>query len=140
MSEKIVIKSFLALIFSVCLLASFSCSRPLGVEVFRLQSPDGRVDAVLLETDGGATTSLGYYLYLVPNGKKVTHSDYAVFIADRLIDRRIYWQQQKLLHIEYSDARIINFKNYWYCRELDNFKYKVKIKEVQISNLKKDMT
>ena len=41
-------------------------------EVARVPSPSGQVDAVLVEGNGGATTSFGYYLYVVPKGKKVS--------------------------------------------------------------------
>ncbi len=41
-------------------------------EVARVPSPSGKVDAVLIEGNGGATTSFGYYLYVVTRGKKVS--------------------------------------------------------------------
>jgi hypothetical protein len=41
-------------------------------EVTRVASPSGQVDAVLIEGNGGATTSFSYYLCVVPKGKKVS--------------------------------------------------------------------
>jgi hypothetical protein len=41
-------------------------------EVARVSSPSGQVDAVLIEGNGGATTSFGYQVYVVPGGKKVS--------------------------------------------------------------------
>ena len=37
-------------------------------EVARVGSPDGRVEAVLIETNGGATTSFVYEVHVVPKG------------------------------------------------------------------------
>jgi hypothetical protein len=39
-------------------------------EVARVTSPDGTVDAVLVEVNGGATTSFGYQVFLVQRGGK----------------------------------------------------------------------
>jgi hypothetical protein len=41
-------------------------------EVARITSPSGKVDAVLVERNGGATTSFGYNVYVVPKGKPVS--------------------------------------------------------------------
>ncbi len=40
-------------------------------EVARVRAPDGRADAVLIETNGGATTSFGYHVYVVAPGAAV---------------------------------------------------------------------
>jgi hypothetical protein len=40
-----------------------------GSEVARTTSPSGKVDAVLVESSGGATTSFGYTVFVVPAGK-----------------------------------------------------------------------
>jgi hypothetical protein len=39
-------------------------------EVARVTSPSGAVDAVLVEGSGGATTSMGYEVYLVASGEQ----------------------------------------------------------------------
>jgi hypothetical protein len=41
------------------------CSLVSRDEVARVASPDGRVEAVLIETNGGATTSFGYEVHVV---------------------------------------------------------------------------
>src|SRR5258705_13961034 len=38
-------------------------------EVSRVPSPDGRVEAVLIETNGGATTSFGYRILVETKGR-----------------------------------------------------------------------
>ena len=52
-----------------------------GQEMSRKTSPDGVLDAVVIENDPGAMSSFIYYLYLVPKGEKVfpqrpIHSQY----------------------------------------------------------------
>lgn len=37
-------------------------------EVARVPAPGGRLDAVVVERNGGATTSFGYEVYVVPHG------------------------------------------------------------------------
>jgi hypothetical protein len=44
-------------------------------EVARVTSPSKQVDAVLVEMNGGATTSFDYNVYVVPKGRSVSRSD-----------------------------------------------------------------
>src|SRR5690349_17819073 len=39
-------------------------------EVARVPAPAGQVEAVVLERNGGATTSFGYEVYVVPRGRR----------------------------------------------------------------------
>ena len=55
----------LTLALTACL--SFPTSHD---EVSRVSSPAGDLDAVLVETNGGATTSFGYLVYVLPRGAK----------------------------------------------------------------------
>ncbi len=56
---------FLSFFVSVSALAYVGCSLLFSRdEVARVSSPDGRVDAFLFETNGGATTSFGYEVEL----------------------------------------------------------------------------
>lgn len=43
-------------------------------EVARVVSPSGKVDAVLVEINGGATTSFGYEVYVVERGAQPSGS------------------------------------------------------------------
>src|SRR6267142_6719220 len=47
-------------------------------EVARVPHPNANVDAVLVETNGGATTSFGYEVFIFPRGQKPKRSDHAV--------------------------------------------------------------
>ena len=51
-------------IWSASAVLSFACSS--GDEVARVPAPSAQVDAVLLEWNGGATTSFGYEVFIVP--------------------------------------------------------------------------
>jgi hypothetical protein len=56
---------FHRLFVSLSVLACVGCSLLFSDdEVVRVSSPDGRVDAILFETNGGATTSFGYEVEL----------------------------------------------------------------------------
>jgi hypothetical protein len=99
-------------------------------ETNRITSPDTQVDAVLVEGDAGATTSEVSKVYLLPKGTKLEldkRSD-AVFAADHVKALRITWKQSKLLQIQYEEARILQFKNFWRRAELQDFRYVVEIR------------
>ena len=113
------------------LILACSCTRPIGKEVLRAPSPDNRVDAVLMEVNGGATTSYSYNLYIVPSGDNVDGSDYPVLTADHIKGQKIHWPAPRTLEIQYDQARIFHFENFWDSREVDNFKYEVQIREKQ---------
>lgn len=49
-------------------------------EVVRLASPNNRYDAVLIETNGGAATSFGYLVYLLPHKKPFYRHDYLFWV------------------------------------------------------------
>lgn len=99
-------------------------------EISRFTSPDSKVDAVLVEGGGGATTSQLFMVYLVPAGTKPkldTRTD-SVFAADHIRGLKIYWKQPKLLRIQYDEARILQFINVWYTAEVEKFRYVVEVR------------
>src|ERR1022692_401638 len=91
-------------IASLTLIACIGCWPAISHdEVARASSPDGRVDAVLFETNGGATTSFGYEVELgrkgSPRGKKVARLYGAVRNAQAYgVDLR--WENDHSLVIE----------------------------------------
>ena len=97
-------------------------------EVSRVASPDGKVEAVLDEVNGGATTSYSYALYLVPKGTTKLPSSDVVFVADHTENLQIEWAEAKLLHIKYREARIFQFSNFWQSKEVDSFQYVVELR------------
>lgn len=78
-------------------------------EIARVTSPSGELDAVMIETDGGFTISLGYEIYLVPKGEKaVKGGDVAVLYAARrsksALGANLRWEKDSLV-VEYLTAK-----------------------------------
>ena len=97
----------------------------------RVTSPDGRVDALLIDRDTGPNTMHQSLVYLVPKGETAHFRAPAVFTADHVDDLRLHWPKNKHLAIEYGAARIIGFRGYWHHRALDSGQYEVKITETE---------
>jgi len=78
-------------------------------EVARVTSPSGKVDAVLLEINGGATTSFGYEVYVVehdtkPSGSPVA-SLYEAIRNQHASGANLVWPSIDSLAIEYLTAK-----------------------------------
>jgi hypothetical protein len=78
-------------------------------EIVRIPSPDGKVTAILYETNGGATTSFGYRVYL--EGSEISASPTMVAYTYGAIrnNRGAYgvmprWVSNDELHIEYYSS------------------------------------
>ena len=97
------------LLLSACL--SSTVSRD---EVARVTSPSRRTDAVLVESNGGATTPFAYFVYLVPKGAPVpVRGEIARLIAATRNEQawgvNLRWDGPAQLFIEYRDARDTQF-------------------------------
>lgn len=99
----------------------------------RISSIDKRIDAVLVESGGGATVANGHKVYIVIHGKDIADSDTPIFIADYTRGIDIKWTANNLLSIEYAKARIFSFTNFWHAEQLDDWAYIVEIKLENIS-------
>jgi len=97
-------------------------------EIKRITSPDSIVDAVLIEVDAGATTSKGYHLYLVPKGNNDFQKGSAEFVSDHVTDLDIHWRESKFLEIQYKQARIFHFTNFWHSDKIMNYTYVVELR------------
>jgi hypothetical protein len=98
----------LCLIFMVWLPMRLLGSMASAVEVARVTSPDRGIDAVLVETNGGATTSFGYRVHLVPAGSAVDDQEtaflYAAGRSDCASGVNLRWAGPDRLVVEYLDA------------------------------------
>ncbi len=121
---------------SACLvLATAGCGYTLAgkwkyTEIRRVKSPDSQIEAVLVEGDAGATTSAYSKIYLVPTGAKLEvdeRADADVFAADHLKGFNIVWKEGRLLEIQYEEARILGFRNFWYGRSVHDANYVVEL-------------
>ena len=83
-------------------------------EAMRITSPDGKVDALLVEdTGGGALGGVFWYLYVVPRGNAVPKdATKRLFFADELTKGAIVWSKPHLLEIHYDKASIMQFRNF----------------------------
>lgn len=87
-------------------------------EVDRVSAPGLGVDAVLIETDGGATTSFGYEVYVVPSGQSVERDGarsvvrlYGSIRSDSAYGVTLRWQDATHLSVEYQEARSIQIND-----------------------------
>ena len=95
----------LFVIIALVLLTGCRVSRD---EVARVPSPDGRLDAVLIETDAGATTSFGYEIHVVEKGSPANDRVAWLYGAARnenAYGANLKWTNDHELAIEYLNAR-----------------------------------
>jgi hypothetical protein len=81
-------------------------------EVARVRSPDGLVDAILVETNGGATTSFGYEVVLVPSKTPVRSPSFAAVASlygaarsDSAYGANLHWVASDTLLIEFFESK-----------------------------------
>jgi hypothetical protein len=79
-------------------------------EVARSASPDGRVDAIVIESNGGATTSFSYALCFAPHGSHCTIADSVVNLYGATRNAQAYginarWANNSLVKVEYLKAQ-----------------------------------
>jgi len=80
------------------------------VEVTRVTSPSGHSDAVVIETNGGATTSFGYEVHIVLKGTAPSADSEAAFLYGAVRNDHAYgvnlrWLADDALAVEYLDAK-----------------------------------
>jgi hypothetical protein len=80
-------------------------------EIQRFRSPDGKLEAVLVERQTGATVSTPTELYLVNVGQRIGENP--VFVADKTNGLILKWTSPSTITIWYSKARIFRFTNFW---------------------------
>jgi hypothetical protein len=77
-------------------------------EVVRVTSPDGRIDAIVFETDCGATCSFGYEIRLAPKGRRdgeeVATLDSALR-SEQAYGVNLKWLDADKLSVEYLRAQ-----------------------------------
>lgn len=116
------------IIFSYIIYLLYIFGKTSEREILRIPSPDNRVEAVLTEISGGATTSFVYNLYIVPSKTEISKKTHELFRADHVDEIRVFWSEVKLLKIQYREARIFHFKNFWQSEEIENYSYVVELR------------
>jgi hypothetical protein len=98
----------------------------------RVKSTDGKVEAVLVKKNCGATTSESFNVFIVGSGNKTEEKD-LIFSADHVDGFSLSWRDTKFLEIRYKQARIFQFTNFWHSKDVDNFAYVVEVRETPLS-------
>lgn len=86
-------------------------------EIARIRNPKYSCDAVLVERNGGATTSFGYSVFLVPSDKKPKTGDpavaylYSAFRSANVYGVNLKWRDENTLAIEYLEAKSADQRN-----------------------------
>jgi hypothetical protein len=88
---------------------ALSCSVVSHDEVARVTSPNGALDAILIETNGGATTSFGYLVYVAPKGASAADTSkvaslYGATRSDQAYGVNLIWRSPEDLALEYLSA------------------------------------
>ena len=79
-------------------------------EVARVTSPNGSYDAVLIESNGGATTSFKYEIYITKKDKGIRFKNsvaslYGAIRNDNAYGVNLIWNNQETLIIQYMTAK-----------------------------------
>jgi len=119
-------------LFLMLITGIVSCDPVAREEIMRVTSPDSVVEVVLIQANAGATTSLVSEVYIVPTGSPPTEND-LLFRGDKMERLKLRWAQSKLLIIQYEQGQIFHFSNFWLSQYVQNFKYKVEIRLVQVA-------
>jgi hypothetical protein len=97
---------------TVCALSCILLGGCLGSrdEVARTPAPGGDVDGVIVETNGGATTSFGYEVHVVERGDAPWNGSRVALLYGAARNESAYgvnlrWDSQDVLLVEYLDAR-----------------------------------
>ncbi len=109
------------------LLSLVGCDNTCDNEILqRGVDPSGKVEFIYVRGNCGATTSYSHHIYIVPSGKSHEKIE-SVFTVDKIEKLELKWLASAQLQISYKAARIFKFTNFWQSKEVDNFKYEVKI-------------
>ena len=99
-----------------CALVLLACWPDVAVdEVARVRGPSDGLDAVLLEVNGGATTSFGYRVYVVPAEAQPT-DDFEVAVLDgaarndSAYGANLRWVGPQELRVEYQSGRVHRYR------------------------------
>jgi hypothetical protein len=86
-------------------------------EVARVPNLKANVDAVLVETNGGATTSFGYQVFVLRGGEKPKRDEapvaslYGAWRSEQAYGVNLRWEGDDALVIEYLDAQYSSLHN-----------------------------
>ncbi|HEX7050963.1 MAG TPA: hypothetical protein VF188_12215 [Longimicrobiales bacterium] len=134
-TTTIMTRTRLPLAFLVVLASIQGCVEVSWSEVARVRSPDGVVDAVLIRSDAGATTSYVYRVFLAPQGEEVPPGDVdqRLFTGDQVEGLDLHWRSPHFLEIRYRQARIDHFANFGQVKVGQNGRYVAEIRLIALA-------
>ncbi len=93
------------------------------VEFSRKTSPDGVLDAVVIQDNPGAFSSYIYYLFLVPKGEKTggISSDPAIVNTSEGDPLMVSWEKPHFLSVDSGDSHVKFFGNLWYSKKVPDY-------------------
>jgi hypothetical protein len=92
-------------------------------EVFRSTSPDGRLDAVVIQNNPGAFSSFQYFLYFVPKGTRVRDvpDNPAIVSTSEGDELKVLWTSPHFIAVDPGNSHVKFFANYWYSARMPNY-------------------
>jgi len=116
LKRKVLLKFLKKLLISILIivlalvLIGYFIFRPSYDEVARVTSPNGNYDAVLIELNGGATTSFSYEVYITKKNKNLRFKSsvanfYEAVRSDNAYGVNLIWNNQETLTIQYLTAK-----------------------------------
>ncbi len=94
------------------LFTQLSCNRYGVDEVAQALSPDGKLEAIVQETNGGATTSFGYVISIKQSSGGPSIKAAALYGAARSAEAygcNISWISNNELHVQYLQAKAVTY-------------------------------
>jgi DNA-binding transcriptional regulator of glucitol operon len=107
-------------------------------EVERHINSDGRVEAVVMSSNAGATTAYTHYVFVLPKGEQVSRKSISrrkrmlVFHVYRVYELEVKWTDVRALDITYKDADIFGFRNKIHPFD-DDWDYVVNVRQRQFN-------
>jgi hypothetical protein len=119
---------FIFFVLPLLLFAVMSLSaRTTAVEIQRSRSPDGLLDAVVVQSQPGFSIEPdSYRIYLARSGSDTL--DNPVLVATDLEGLKMQWAAPHLLELSYSSACIASFRNHWANMAFRNGDYYVEVR------------
>jgi len=99
-----------AIVMLMLVMIGYFIFKPSCDEVARVTSPNGKYDAVLFESNGGATTSFWYDIYIIEKGESAWFYDpvanlYGAVRSNQAYGVNLVWSDSQTLTIEYLNAK-----------------------------------
>ena len=92
-------------------------------ELSRQTSPDGVLDAVVIEGNPGAFSSFQFFHFLVKHGSSTTdpRTDPYIVATSEGDELQVVWKSSHFLSVDPGNSHVKQFANYWYSANFPNY-------------------